>query len=273
MTAQTDNPQSERITPADRAQSQHTSEQPDPVQEKFNETLIWVMFADISQNLQVSSASIKAAISSLLDTSIIWDRSTQYEFMQSIDKSVDRVASLMAVMTLAMKTVSGQLEPVREPSNVLEILSRVADGLTKEGASVSITLAPPGPVKWVLVDYDYLRIALTLLLQVLITTSQKAPDAIQIKVEETESHVRITITGDFSGPATSLIAWLQASKPPLLPPSGGINSEIMLKVFTATQLLRLQDIEIDRPDDSPAPTSLRLGVPTRGERWMSATSS
>jgi hypothetical protein len=273
MTAQTDNPPSDRQTSLDHRQDLHKSDQSDSVQAKVNESLVWTMFADISQNLQVSSASIKAAISSLLDTSIIWDRSTQYEFMQSIDKSVDRVASLMAVMTLAMKTVSGQLEPVREPSNVLEILSRVADGLAKEGANVFIMVTPPGTIKWVLVDYEYLRIALTLLLQVLITTSQNAPEAIQIKVEEKESHVQITITGDFSGPATRLIAWLQTWQPPPLPPSRGINSEVMLKVFTATQLLRLQDIEIDRPDDSPAPTSLKLGVPTRRERWTSATPS
>ena len=93
---------------------------------------LWALFADISQSLQVSSASIKAATSSLLDGTIIWNQSTQYEFVQSIDKTIDHVSSVSVAMTLAMKLAGDNLTFILEPNSILEILSRVADALRRD---------------------------------------------------------------------------------------------------------------------------------------------
>jgi hypothetical protein len=110
---------------------------------EFSESMLWTLFADICQRLQVSSASIKAATSSLVDNSIIWDQSAQHEFVQSIDKTIDHISSISVVMTLAMKSANGRLTLILEPSSIQEILSRLANVLTRDMPKLSVTLDLP----------------------------------------------------------------------------------------------------------------------------------
>lgn len=234
------------------------------------EAALWALFADISQSLQVSSASIKAAISSLLDTDIIWDRSAQFEFMQNIDRSIDRVSVLMAVMTLAMKAESGQLELALEPCNVQEIIARVIDTLEKKQTETSFALTLPGSGRPAYVDYDYLRIALKILLEALMNSGQRSPDTISIRAEETSTHWQLHITGAFSGPAVDLLVWLDSPTTHPLPSPRRLQSEMTLKAFTAHRLLEQQHITMQSAiEPSPTP-SLTLTIPYAGEQWTSA---
>lgn len=234
---------------------------------------LWGIFADISQGLQVSSAAIKAAVSSLLDTNIIWDRSAQYEFMQNIDQSIDRVASLMAVMTLAMKAESGRLEPALEPSNVQEIIFRVVDAVGKSQSGTSFELDLPATGRPAYVDYDYLRIALTILLEALLSAGRNVPAAVAIRAEEQTASWRVTISGPFKEPAIDLLAWLDSPLTQPLPPARRLPSEVILKAFTAYRLLEQQHISLQSAiQNSPSP-ALTLTIPIAGDKWTSAASS
>jgi hypothetical protein len=230
---------------------------------------LWTIFADISQSLQVSSAAIKAAVSSLLDTSIIWDRSAQHEFMQNIDHSIDRVSSLMAVMTLAMKAESGQLAFVLEPSSVQEIIARAVDSLGKEHADTTFRLALSAAGIAALVDYDYLRIALKLLLEALLTADRKPPAAIVIQAEETKTNEwHIRLAGDFGDGGQDLIAWLASPLTRRMPPARRLQPEVILKAFTAFRLLQQQDISLLIAEaDEQHPPTLTLTIPPAGEKW------
>ena len=225
---------------------------------------LWAMMADIGQRLQMSSASIKAAITSLLDTTIIWDRSAQHEFMVSINQSVDRSIPLIVAMTLAMKSEGGTLGWVIEQSSIQEILARVADNLAREGLVVPITLSLPDEGKPALVDYDYLRIALRMLLEALLSANMAPLDNLRLSAVEDISQWRVHVEGDFSGQASQLIAWLGAEPEKRRRFPSGINSEIMLKAFTAIRLLNQQKIELVTPAGIPMPTSFTLVIPATG---------
>lgn len=253
----------------------------DPTGEPLNsspdgDAELWSLYADVSQRLQVSSASIKAAITSLLDNSIIWDRSTQREFMQAIDKSIDHISGMMAAMTLAMQAEGGVLRLGLEPSSIPEILFRAVDGLEKSTSGLTVTLALPGEGRLALVDYDYLRIALRMLFEALIGAGNAPRGALRIQAEQTAADWRIHVEGDFAGAASALVAWLgdEAARP--LPPingeSGGVPAEARLKAFTAVRLLRQQRIALSLPEDA-TPASFTLTIPHSGERWKSAASS
>ena len=101
---------------------------------KDDDLVKWNLVSDISQGLQFSFASIKAAISSLLGGDIFWDQATQHEFMQTIDNSVDELSNLTAVMTVAMRIESQTLTIHREPNSLQEILSRAKDHVQKHAA-------------------------------------------------------------------------------------------------------------------------------------------
>ncbi len=234
---------------------------------KSREDALWSIFADISQGLQVSSASIKAAISSLLDTNIIWDRSAQHEFMESIDRSIDRVSDLMVIMTLAMKAESGRLEPILEPSSIQEIVARVIDTLGNDQTETTFELALPGNGRPAYVDYDYLRIALKNLLEAIMSADRKSPDKISIKAEETPAFWNLHITGPFTGLAIDLLVWLQSPLSIPLPPARRLHSEVILKAFTAYRLLEQQHITLLSFPQASASPSLTLVIPSPGEKW------
>ncbi len=68
-----------------------------------NQTL-QTLLVEISRKLQISSASIKAAVSSMLALDFFWDESTQHEFLETIDNSVDQISSLIRLVTLAFRS-------------------------------------------------------------------------------------------------------------------------------------------------------------------------
>jgi len=224
---------------------------------------LWALFAEISQSLQVSSASIKAATSSLLDGTIIWDQSAQYEFVQSIDKTIDHVSSVSVAMTLAMKLAGDNLTFIVEPNSILEILSRVADALRRDTLDLSITLDLPAGGKAALVDYDYLRIALKILLESLISSSATPIERLHVRATE-GSHWQIDVEGDFTGPAANLMAWLVATVPQTTL-AEGVQAEAMLKAFTASHVLDQQRITLVEAHDTMSPGSFRLLIPFASE--------
>lgn len=230
---------------------------------EVSESMLWALFADICQKLQVSSASIKAATSSLVDNSIIWDQSTQREFVQSIDKTIDHISSVSVVMTLAMKSANGRLILVLEPSSIQEILSRIAGALTSEMPQLSVTLDLPVGGKAALVDYDYLRIALRLLLEALITSSSVPPEHLHIRAVEGEQW-QIYFEGKFTGPAIDLMDRL-STVPPQVLLAEGIQSEAMLKAHTTSHILQQQHIRISTVEATPGYSAIKLSIPFAGD--------
>jgi hypothetical protein len=234
---------------------------------------LWAIFADISQGLQLSSASIKAAVSSLLDTNIIWDRSAQHEFMQNIDQSIDRISSLMAVMTLAMKAESGQLELILEPCNVQEIIFRVVDAIDKRQTETSFALDLPTTGRPAFIDYDYMRIALTILLEALLSVGRNSPETIAIQAEEKAPNWHVTVKGTFTESAIDLLNWLESPLTLPMPPARRLPSEEILKAFTAYRLLELQHISLLRVIHDSLSPALTLVIPLVGEKWPPAAYS
>lgn len=228
----------------------------------FSESMLWTLFADICQRLQVSSASIKAATSSLVDNSIIWDQSAQHEFVQSIDKTIDHISSISVAMTLAMKSANGRLVLILEPSSIQEILSRVANSLTSDIPKLSVTLDLPVGGKAALVDYDYLRIALRLLLEALINSSSVPLEHLHIRALESEQW-QICFEGGFAGAATDLIARLSIVPPQALL-AEGIQPEAMLKAYTASHILQQQHIVFSIVETATSPGAFKLSIPFAG---------
>lgn len=226
---------------------------------------IWKMLADIGQSLQMSAASIKAAVSSLLDTSIIWDRSAQHEFMVSINQSIDRTIPLILAMTLAMKTEGGTLGWVIEPCSIQEILTRVVADLNRDDPAAPIVLTLPAAGKPVIVDYEYLLIALKLLLESILAAGHVRPDNLQIAAVEDMTLWRVYVSGDFSGHATELIAWLGAFSDERPPFPKRINAEIMLRAFTAVRVFDLQHIRLITPSGMTQPATFHLEIPATGK--------
>lgn len=226
-----------------------------------DEQIMWHLVAEISQGLQISFASIKAAISSLLGGDIFWDQATQHEFMQTIDKGVDEISELTAVMTLAMRFKSHSLTIHGEPNSLQEIISQAKDLVQKQWPNVTIHLALPAETRLAFVDFEYLRTALRLLLEVLLTTENHNPTLITLELLENPAEGHIIITGDFTSLTQEVIHWLcyHTVDHSTLPTS--LRAETKLKASVASQLLFLQTITIVPTHAAAERTSLVLSIP------------
>ncbi|MBK8048790.1 MAG: hypothetical protein IPK16_17710 [Anaerolineales bacterium] len=229
-----------------------------------NDLAVWNLVSDISQGLQMSFASIKAAISSLLDPDIIWDQQAQHEFMQTIDDSVDGLSDLTAVMTVAMRVESQSLAIHREPNSLQEILSQAQDQVQQRTPATTIVLTLPAEARMGYLDFAYFRMALCLLMEVLIGAGDRVMAVLSIQLLENSTGWKITFEGDFSG-VRDLIGWFCYDAPDcaLLPAT--VRPETRLKALTAYQLLRLHAIEMVTNGEGGDRKALTLHIPFEAE--------
>jgi len=127
----------------------------------------WTLLVDLSRKLQASSASIKAAVTSLLDREIFWDPNTQFEFLTGINEGVDSASSLILLLSLLSRAETGSLALKRDPHELQEILSVVQEHFSKNYPKLALKVKFPSEGKVVQVDYDYLVIVLRILFEVL----------------------------------------------------------------------------------------------------------
>lgn len=230
---------------------------------KAKNRAMWALLAEVCRKLQVSSASIKAAVSSLLDYDIFWDGSAQHEFLETIDDSVDQGANLITLLTLAFRSEADSLEMQREFHILPEILSTVIDTLSAKLPQLPLDVAWPAEGKPVFVDYGYLTVAIRLLLEVLLET-RIGPDGLDLRATETETHWQIDL--DHIAPAgleaINHLAGCQASDLTL---TDSLSPENVLKLFTVCRIFRLQDIQLKVLEQPPEKARLRLIFPLSGE--------
>ena len=67
---------------------------------RMTNQMLWSLFADISKKMQVSSAAIKASVSSLLGYDIILGMAAQHELLEIIQKYREGLVPLIVPATL-----------------------------------------------------------------------------------------------------------------------------------------------------------------------------
>jgi len=223
---------------------------------------MWSLLAEISQRLQASSTSIKAAVSSLLDYDIFWDGSTQHEFLETIEDSVDQGSNLIVLMTLAFRSEASSLEMKPEPHTLQEILSTVLDTILAKMPGLELKVDFPPEGEPVFVDYGYLAVALRLLLEVLIEP-EPPPAQIELLAAEAENSWLLDI-GPIPETIGVAIGHLCQDRFDELLTSDNflpLSPEKLLKLFTASRIFRLQDIQLDVQTGETEKAGLRLSIP------------
>jgi K+-sensing histidine kinase KdpD len=224
--------------------------------------MMWTLLAEISQRLQASSTSIKAAVSSLLDYDIFWDGSTQHEFLETIDDSVDQGSDLIVLMTLAFRSEANSLEMKLEPHTLQEILSTVLDAIRAKMPGLQLKVDFPPEGKPVSVDYRYLAVALRLLLEVLLEPEPPSDQIELLAVESQDSwlldieHIPETIGLAFDHLCQDRFDELVMPDNFLL-----LSSEKLLKLFTVCRILGRQNIQLDIQMGQVDTAGLRLTIP------------
>lgn len=121
---------------------------------------------EISRGFQGTSASIKAAVSSLLNHDIFWDPANQYEFLQTINSSVDDLAQLAFLLAMASRIDAESLDLRLEDYALPELVMAACERARRRQPGMVIDTELPEGGRLVRANFEYLTLALSLLLDV-----------------------------------------------------------------------------------------------------------
>lgn len=218
----------------------------------------WELYAETSRKLQVYSASIKAAVSSLLNYDIFWDSANEHEFLETINSSVSQVSELIILLTLAFRAEAGSLTIKRDPHALPEILSLTATNARLKLPGLNLDFRYPGEGKPVLVDYEYLSLMLLLLIEVI--KSRVTSEIISLTA--VEEHTDWVL--DFSGFDATLMKLIEEMHQCKTQPTGAefLSPENVLRLHIACEIAHLQEIAVEVLEQQAGhPPILRLWVP------------
>jgi K+-sensing histidine kinase KdpD len=215
---------------------------------------LWAALVETSRKLQVSSASIKAAVSSLLTYDIFWDDANKHEFLATINISIDQVSELVKLVALGSRLEAGILELKREPHILQEILSVVQETVLKQFPEFKMKVTLPAEESLVEVDYVYLTLALELLLSFF--AAKPTPEDILVNVEEGPEYWLIKLKGSDSNVLELMRKMLDRKTQPEA--MKNLPAENILKSYIISEILNLQKITLM---DSDNKQELSLIVP------------
>ena len=224
---------------------------------RSQESVIWSLFAETSRKFQVYSASIKAAVSSLLDHDIFWDSANQHEFLESIDNSVNQLSEINALLTLAFRAQANNLVLSTDFHLLQEILSASQASALKKIPDLKLDISFPQEGKPVLVDYEYLNKALVLLYEVF--HSQIPAESIHVVASETDGSWYL----DFSGIPSSIVGIIEQMHQCKTQPKSNelLSAENILRLHVICEILHLQQISVEIAGDPEQSPTLRLCIP------------
>jgi hypothetical protein len=224
---------------------------------KTEKKAIWMMLAGTNRRLQMSSAAIKAAVSSMLNYDIFWDGANEHEFLETINTSVDQAGRLVKLLSLAFRLEAGSLELKREPHVLQEIISVVQDHVSASIPNLVFGITLPQEGGAVLVDYEFLMTALEYLIEVM-----ERMGAHRVGIQAVEEPKRWLL--QFEGlelPTIQMIWSVSQQEIDAAATRGTITSENLLRLHIALQIFQMQEIQVEIPNVPNHPPKLRLVVP------------
>ncbi len=214
------------------------------------------LYAEVSRKLQLYSASIKAAVSSLLNHDFFWDSANQHEFLESINTSVSQVSDLTVLLTLAFRAEAGTLELDRELHELQEILSVSLANARLRFPELQVKVHYPLIGYPVLVDYEYLTKAFLLLMEVLNAENQR--EQVNIVACEEGQYWLVEISNLSVDHVTILQRHTRTEH--LSSELGSLSVENILRLKIVSEIIRLQDIDMEVHRNAKGFYALKLKI-------------
>jgi len=206
---------------------------------------IWNILAETGRKLQLSSTSVKVAVSSLLDSEIFWDAANQHEFLTTINTSIDQVFQLSVLLALAFRSEAGRLELRSEPLSLQEVMMTASNRASRQFPAFKFDIRLPSEDRPVLGDFEYLTLAFGLLFDV--SRLKMNEGQIQILLVEKEK----TITVEFKGVEPKLVEVIESMPGQSLfdvTSSDYLPQEYLLRIYLIRYILQMQKIHVSKED-------------------------
>jgi two-component system, OmpR family, sensor histidine kinase KdpD len=215
------------------------------------------MFSSVTHDLRTPLASIKAGVTSLLDTSTVYDTDQQRDLLLTILEETDRLNRLVGNILDLARIRAGALIPRRVSTDVEEVAEAVVARMRPRLASVRLDLHLTNDVPEIPADPVQLDQVLTNLLE---NAARHSPTGgtVRIEVGRDDGSVRLRVTDEGPGIPRSerekvFEAFYRGREDPERPGSG-----LGLAIARAIVTAHGGDIWIE---DSSAGTAVVLDLP------------
>ncbi|MCA9863121.1 MAG: DUF4118 domain-containing protein [Thermomicrobiales bacterium] len=156
------------------------------------------LLAVVSHDLRTPLAAIKAAATSLLDTSVTWPPEAQQELLTAIDEETDRLTLMVSNLLDLSRIEGGALQPRKDWYDPEEVVTDVWQQVASRypGHPLTVRIEPGVP----LVEFDYVEIA-QVLLNLLENAVRHTPPrtAVEVTVCRTSDAVAFAVHDDGPG--------------------------------------------------------------------------
>lgn len=115
----------------------------------------------VSHDLRTPLASIKASVTSLLDSSVEWDKSARQALLEGIDEECDRLSRLVANLLDMSRIESGMVHLKRDWYSIDEVIHTVVRRLRPYMSDHPVEVCVPQDLPLVLLDFDRMEQVLT----------------------------------------------------------------------------------------------------------------
>ena len=159
------------------------------------------MFSSVTHDLRTPLASIKAGVTSLLDTAVRHDPAQERELLTTILEETDRLNRLVGNLLDLARIRAGALTPTRQQSAMDEIVEIVLARMRSRLAGHVVTADLPASLPDVWVDPVQLDQVLTNLLE---NAGRHAPDGSEIQVSVLWMHGAVQVRVADEGPGIPL---------------------------------------------------------------------
>jgi K+-sensing histidine kinase KdpD len=219
---------------------------------------LWKTFVDTSRRLQVTTSSIKAAVTSLLMYDIFWDGANQHEFLATINTSIDQVSELVKLVVLCSRLQAGELELKCEPHLLQEILSVLRIDISRKYPNLLGEMHLPEEGRLVKVDYEYFKLALEMLLS--IYYSRLGGSHIHIEAEAISENWLVKLSGvdpEITGLIRSMVNCKSNRQN-----SNSLSTENILGLHIICEIMHFQNVTFEFTEKLDA---IKLVIPIYGE--------
>jgi two-component system sensor histidine kinase KdpD len=148
----------------------------------------------VSHDLRTPLAGIKASVTSLLSTDVVWKAEQRDEFLQTIDSETDRLNRLVGNLLDMSRLQAGVVHLQRTPATVDDVVAATLASLSAGADAVRVEV--PDDLPLIDVDPELLERALANVLANAITWSPPgAPVALQAAAVGDRLHLRVVDRG------------------------------------------------------------------------------
>lgn len=137
------------------------------------------LLSAVSHDLRTPLASIKASVSSLLQTNVSWDEASRREFLTAIDEETDRLTRLVGNLLDLSRIEGGALRPEMDWYDTAELLETVVARLERSLSSHRLKLTVADDIGEMSLDYVQVSQVLTNLIE---NAAHAAPAGTTIEV-------------------------------------------------------------------------------------------